>query len=264
MGIEKYVGKVRAGLNAGARGLGNMVYDGLGDSLSSDVDVKGLVKKVGVSVLAGGMFVTSLVGGSAVRAEAGDFDDFMHGMIGSYVHESVKRHAQNSMDDYQSEDGGDDNSGNCYNRDQMMEFGKKVYDMGFSDGVKAQGERKLVVQYWKDFNGNGKLDSGENLGDVDGPVDLSKYGLSIELETASDEPITFFALDSEGNRVAFVEKRKISGYYNGSTNDWIKNLHTAGKNKADRYTVYAQQEGCSKVFKKSITTVRNRKNLSAK
>jgi len=234
MGIEKYIGKVRTGLNAGARGLGNMVYDGLGDSLSSDVNLKKNTKK-GVAALT----LLGIVGlNSGCVTPAGN--RFGKNLVRTYIRTSVVRNAKNRSDAQ-------------YRQVQRVRANPSV-----------EYERKLVVQYWKDFNGNGKLDSGENLGDVDGPVDLSKYGLRVKLETASDEPITFFALDSEGNRLSPPEKDTWNDWINGSSNDWIKNLHTAGKNKADRYTVYAQQEGCSKVFKKSITTVRNRKNLSAK
>jgi len=194
MGIEKYVGDVRAGLNAGARGLGNMVYDGLGDSLSSDVDVKGLVKKVGVSVLAGGMLVTSIVGGSGVRAEAGDFDDFMHGMIGSYVHESVKRHAQNSMDDYQSEDGGETVAPKPYV--EMIE--------------------------WHDKNGDHKVQKNELGSDIGRSVNPRNHGVNIKLNqpyTYSSDITSYTIFDSNNNSLG-VFKLKRNTFAIFKTNDF--------------------------------------------
>ena len=126
----------------------------------------------------------------------------------------------------------------------------------------VEHKRELVVQYWKDFNGDGKLSEGENLGDIDKPIDFNKYNIRVKLESTSDAPITFFALDSDDNRVAFLEKDAWKSWINGSSEDWIGNLHKVGREKADKYTIYVRQQGCSKILKKTITTIRNKNNFS--
>jgi len=237
MTIEKYVSGMRAGLNERARNLGNKIYGGLGDSLASDVDlVKGAKRGVAVLTLLG---VAGLNSGCVTPAGK----RFGEGLVKSGIRAHVIRNAENESD---------------------AQYAGKIEEARQEYRAQAnpiEHKRKLIVQYWKDFNGNEKLDKGENLGDIDGPIDFSKYNIRVELRTNSGAPISFFALDSDGDRIAFVGEHETNNWYNDSSKDWIGNLHEAGKNKAGKYTIYARQNGCSKVFKKSITTVRNKNNL---
>lgn len=129
---------------------------------------------------------------------------------------------------------------------------------------------ELLVQYWKDFNGNNKIDDGEVLGRVEESVNLDKYGLRVELVTSSSNAITYYVVDFDGNKIG--QNKKITGYWftNGYSDvwedsaDWIDTMNKVSKKRPGKYTIYAQQDGYIEVFKKMITIGRNKIELSNK
>ena len=123
---------------------------------------------------------------------------------------------------------------------------------------KNLSKRELVVQYWKDFNGNEKLDKGENLGKVEGSVNLDEYGLRVELTNLSQLPVTYFVLDSNGNKISqTIQKKPMFWYTGGYFGDWINILNRVSKEKPGEYTIYAQQEGCNEILKQTINITRD-------
>ncbi|MCD4770871.1 hypothetical protein K8R30_00465 [archaeon] len=237
MTIEKYVSGMRAGLNERARNLGNKIYDGLGDGLASDVDLVKGAKNGLIGVVA--LTVAGLSSGCVTPAG----NRFGKSLVKAHMHSYVVRDAENRSD-------------------AQHDRGERV---GSSP---IEHKRKLIVQYWKDFNGNGKLDKGEVLGKVDGAVNLDEYGLSVDLKTTSISPITFFVLDSSGNKISQGRregKKTWMGYTSSpkvTSGDWIDNLNGVSKESPGKYTIYVQQDECSEVFKKEINITRDLVELS--
>ncbi|MCK4649913.1 hypothetical protein KAT36_01645 [Candidatus Pacearchaeota archaeon] len=155
-------------------------------------------------------------------------------------------------------------SSNTRRRDNQREVGNNRGDVANGNrGVQYVRERELVVQYYKDFNGNRILDTGEILGDVEESVNLDRYGLLVGLGTSSPLPIIYFVLDSNENKVSQgrSEGERVGWGYITSSNvfagDWIDNLNGASKERPGEYTIYVQQDGCSKIFKKKINITRD-------
>ena len=128
----------------------------------------------------------------------------------------------------------------------------------YSDG-------KLIVEYWKDFDGNGNIDSGEILGEVEGPINMDKYGLLVKLNSIGTRKMTFYALDSDGNRVGYTENSRGNGWAttvgNESTKNWIGGLNDASKERPGEYTIYverAERAGYPTIFKKTIAIERDK------
>ncbi len=145
-------------------------------------------------------------------------------------------------------------------------------DKGRSEAVGGQPaepiERQLAVRYWKDFNGNKKLDNGEIVGEVEdgGSVNMDKYGLMVSLD-ASRVPVrntyTFYVLNSEGKRVSCSTHENYALYTASGSNkmtDALEALNHISKESPGEYTIHVQMgKFRPKFFKKTLTIERNPK-----
>ena len=223
--------KLRDSFNSGVRKLGNEIYDSLGDKLTSDISLKNMARGSLTGILAVGAMLP------------------LSGCLSTYGKSVVRNLGYTTMQ--QAAVSGVRNS-------VEGSRGTTVNVGGDNYGSK---KRELVVQYWKDFNGNRKLDVGEVLGKVEESVNLDKYGLNIELVTSSSRAIMFYVLDSENNKISQSSQKKWRGGYtaagHGDTNDWIDTLNNVSKTNPGEYTIYVQQDGHHEVFKQTINITRD-------
>jgi len=141
--------------------------------------------------------------------------------------------------------------------ERIYNHGKNV---GRQEAARQNVEQKeLFVFHWRDFNNNGQPEEdSEFLGNVEGPIDLKKYGLVGGLRTGDNSLVNYFILDSNGKRVASGSGSRATelgfmttpGIYSG---DWLDDFNGAVKDSPGEYTFYAHQDG--ETFKKSIVTI---------
>jgi len=123
-----------------------------------------------------------------------------------------------------------------------------------------ENKRQLVVQYWKDFNRNGRPDGGEVLGEVEGSVNLDEYGIHVSLTYAAGW-MTFYVLDAEENRVSCTPDTRFSSWWTSDKDDrptdFIEVLDQVSRKNPGEYTICANQGVGDKVFRKTIIITRN-------
>lgn len=144
--------------------------------------------------------------------------------------------------------------------------GAKIAESGGSLVSQANDEAygKLSVEYWKDFNGDGNLGKGEVLGEVENSVNLDDYGLRVRLINIGRRRMTFYALDSKGNRIGYTgdTSEKIWGTVAGhkTADSWMGSLDDISKRNPGEYTIYVERterSGYPTIFKKKIIIERN-------
>jgi len=153
MRIEKYVSGMRAGLNERARNLGNRVYDGLGDRLASDVDLRKAAKK-GVALLT--LLGVAGLNSACVTPQGKRFG---RGLVGDYVRVRTIRNAENASD---------------------AQYAGKIEET--RQGYRAQSnEPSIDMHMWDDENGDKDPVVSELLGKISGSVkiNIGKLGLYV-------------------------------------------------------------------------------------
>jgi len=235
MGLRYY-------LNSKVRMTGNKIHPGFGDYLTHDISLKnfkgsvrgGLVKKIGGPVVAVGLAV----------GLSGCLADNINPDIAASVGWSIADKVATDRVIKELDKGSGENS----------------YDSGTSQ---QDNKRRLIVLYYKDFNRNGKVDEDEILGEVGNSINLDRYGLYIKFETPSNNPVIFFVLNSIDEKIVGTKDDKgyfdywytIPDLYSGT---WIDRFNGISKENPGKYTIFARQEGSTKVFKKTIKVLRDR------
>jgi len=161
---------MRSRLNGGARRLGNMIYDGLGDVLTCEISPK---KMLGIGL------VGLAVGGSGCSPAGDAFADHL-AVSGA---EAVVYHGV----------------GRAVNPNQVE------VNVGGGGYVMSRPKPRIVMKEWRDYNGD-KIDSPNEISrDVDGPVNMSKVGISVDIGhywSNRPIPVSYTILNSNGKMVA--------------------------------------------------------------
>jgi len=123
-------------------------------------------------------------------------------------------------------------------------------------------EEELIVQYYKDDNGDGKPQTDEVLGNIDGPINLDEFGLTVRLKTVRSGKINYTVRDWNGNLVGSTNSyagRQFSTNSNILSGDFMDNLNGFSRENPGEFTFYIRQDGLDEIFKKEITITRNSK-----
>jgi len=231
--------KIRSYLNSTARAVGNKIQPGLGDYLTRDINLEGiksraksgLVKKVGGPLVAVGLTVG------------------LSGCLADNINPDIAASVGWSIADKVATD--------RIIKEMDKGRGENSYDSRTSQ---QDNKRRLIVLYYKDFNGNGKVDKGELLGDVKDSINLDRYGLYIKFETPSNDPIIFFILNSNEEKVTQTISNRDHYWYTSPgvySGDWIDKFNGISKENPGKYTLFVRQEGSTNIFRKTIEVLRD-------
>jgi hypothetical protein len=130
-------------------------------------------------------------------------------------------------------------------------------DLGPEGGV-YRHEESLIVQHYVDDNKNNKIDPGELLGNLLGPLNFDKEDLRVEFDNRRSRDITFTIRDSSGQRISQETTGKYLSYITQqesletNTPDWIDSFKRHAVDNPGKYTLYVSQEGLNKTFSKDI------------
>jgi hypothetical protein len=166
MTIEKYVSGMRADLNKQARNFGNKIYDGLGDKLASDVDLKKGAKK-GIAVL------TLLVGvglnSGCVTPQGRQFGQSL-----------VKRSIYSTVDQ------------DARNRSDRINAARQEY--------RIQANVPSIKMYmWDDENGDRDPVASELLGKISGSVKINIGKLGLYADSFKNGKARYILKNSTGD-----------------------------------------------------------------
>ena len=222
--------KLRDSFNSGARNLGNGIYDGLGDKLTSEINPKDIARKGLLGILAVGT-VLPLSGCLSTYGRSVARDLACTGMQQAVVSE-----VRNSVE------------------------GPRGTTVNVGGDESPQHWCSLKVWKYKDFDNNCKFDGQtEILGPVnDGDtVNLDKVGIAMYISSTWSNERSYSVVDSNYNRLAVIRgppaEEIMYASDNLASNPFMEVLNNLD---AGNYTIYASLGNAYK-FSKKITIVRD-------